>query len=60
VALVPQLGATFPPSGVHLTPLPMARRTRTAFRSGAAGHPAVAAFTAALRTALPAELDGPM
>ena len=53
VALVPRLGAVDRPPGVVLTELAMCRRTRTAFRSGAAAHPAVAAFTAALRTALP-------
>ena len=53
VALVPRLGAVDRPPGVTLTELAMCRRTRTAFRSGAAAHPAVAAFTAALRTALP-------
>ena len=53
VALVPRLGAVDRPAGVTLTELPICRRTRTAFRSGAAAHPAVAAFTAALRTALP-------
>ncbi|WP_371482222.1 LysR family transcriptional regulator [Kitasatospora sp. NBC_00315] len=56
VALVPRLGAVDPPPGVLLTELAMCRRTRTAFRSGAATHPAVAAFTAALRTTLPSAL----
>ncbi|MFI9272423.1 LysR family transcriptional regulator [Kitasatospora sp. NPDC052896] len=59
VALVPHLGATDPPPGVALTRLPTSRRTRTAFRAGAARHPAVAAFTTALRTVVPPELaDG--
>jgi DNA-binding transcriptional LysR family regulator len=48
VALVPQLATGGLPSGVRLLPLPTRRRTRVAFRSGAAGHPAVAAFIAAL------------
>ncbi|MDH6127185.1 LysR family transcriptional regulator [Kitasatospora sp. GP82] len=59
VALVPHLGTTagrYP--GVTLTRLPMYRRTRTAFRAGAGAHPAVAAFIAALHTAVPAELGG--
>ncbi|GAA4224616.1 DNA-binding transcriptional LysR family regulator [Streptosporangium album] len=53
VALVPELGAADPPAGVRLTELPMRRRTQIAFRRGAAAHPAVAAFTAALRSSLP-------
>lgn len=57
VALVPQLGAAAPPPGVTLTRVPISRRTRTAFRNGAAAHPAVTAFTTALRCALPAELE---
>ncbi|MER7007082.1 LysR family transcriptional regulator [Dactylosporangium sp. NPDC000555] len=44
VALVPELAATDVPGGVVLTPLPTRRRTRLAFRAGAAHHPAVAAF----------------
>ncbi|MFF5207241.1 LysR family transcriptional regulator [Streptosporangium sp. NPDC000396] len=53
VALVPELGAADPPCGVRLTELPMRRRTRIAFRRGAAAHPAIAAFTAALRSSIP-------
>ncbi|MEV0417390.1 LysR family transcriptional regulator [Streptosporangium canum] len=53
VALVPELGAADPPGGVRLTGLPMRRRTQIAFRRGASAHPAVAAFTAALRSSLP-------
>ncbi|WP_433239384.1 LysR substrate-binding domain-containing protein [Streptosporangium sp. CA-135522] len=53
VALVPELGAADPPGGVRLTELPMRRRTQIAFRRGAAAHPAVAAFTAALRSSIP-------
>ncbi|WP_033824724.1 LysR substrate-binding domain-containing protein [Kitasatospora sp. MBT63] len=63
VALVPQLGTLAPevraPGGpVALTRLPMYRRTRVAFRAGAGAHPAVAAFTTALRSALPPGLAG--
>ena len=56
VALVPQLGVVDPPDGTVLTKVPMCRRTRIAFRSGAGAHPAVAAITAALRSAVPDEL----
>ncbi|KJK59639.1 LysR family transcriptional regulator [Saccharothrix sp. ST-888] len=57
VALVPHLGVTAGAHpGVTLTRLPMYRRTRTAFRAGAGAHPAVAAFIAALHTAVPAGL----
>jgi DNA-binding transcriptional LysR family regulator len=56
VALVPQLGAVGPPPGVVLTRVPLARRTRIAYRRGAGAHPAVAAVTAALREAVPPEL----
>ncbi|GIE76865.1 LysR family transcriptional regulator [Actinoplanes philippinensis] len=48
VALVPQLATGGLPSGVRLLPLPTRRRTRVAFREGAAAHPAVRAFLAAL------------
>ncbi|MCX4695274.1 LysR family transcriptional regulator [Streptomyces sp. NBC_01408] len=59
VAVVPQLGLSgHEDLDVRLTRLPMARRTRIAFRSGAAAHPAVAAFGAALRAAVPSELAG--
>lgn len=59
VAVVPQLGvAGHPDPAVRLTRLPMERRTQVAFRSGAAAHPAVAAFTAALRECVPPELAG--
>ncbi|MEU6977377.1 MULTISPECIES: LysR substrate-binding domain-containing protein [unclassified Streptomyces] len=58
VAVVPQLGALAPPPGVRLTPLPVRRRTRIAFRGGAGPHPAVAALTRALRDSVPAVLDG--
>ncbi|MEE6260030.1 LysR family transcriptional regulator [Plantactinospora sonchi] len=56
VALVPQLGIVDPPADVHLTRLPIHRRTRIAHRRGAAIHPAVAAITDALRAAVPDHL----
>ncbi|WP_030719445.1 LysR family transcriptional regulator [Streptomyces sp. NRRL F-2580] len=57
VALVPQLGVTGPADpAVRLTRLPVRRRTALAFRSGAGAHPAVAAFGAALRAAVPPDL----
>ncbi|RSS83287.1 LysR family transcriptional regulator [Streptomyces sp. WAC06614] len=63
VAVVPQLGvdrsAGCEGSGVTLTRLPMQRRTKIAFRSGAGGHPAVAAFGVAVREAVPPELTPP-
>ncbi len=59
VAVVPQLGVTGPADpAVHLTRLLMQRRTNLAFRSGAGAHPAVAAFGAALRAAVPPDLAG--
>ncbi|MFZ3495298.1 LysR substrate-binding domain-containing protein [Streptomyces sp. 5.8] len=59
VAVVPQLGITgHADPAVALTRLVMERRTNVAFRSGAAAHPAVAAFSAVLRAALPPELSG--
>jgi DNA-binding transcriptional LysR family regulator len=51
VALVPQLATPQRPSGVRLIPLASRRRTRIAYRLGAAEHPAVTAFVAALRAA---------
>ncbi|GAA0287246.1 LysR family transcriptional regulator [Streptomyces polychromogenes] len=60
VAVVPQLGVTGPPgAGVALTRLDMERRTEIAFRSGAGTHPAVAAFAASLRAAVPPDLAVP-
>jgi DNA-binding transcriptional LysR family regulator len=56
VALVPQFGLVNPPPELVLTRLPMCRRTRIAFRSGAERHPAVDAITDALRAAVPEEL----
>ncbi|HTJ40243.1 MAG TPA: LysR family transcriptional regulator [Dactylosporangium sp.] len=52
VALVPELAAMDVPAGVVLTPLPTRRRTRLAFRAGAAAHPAVVAFADTLGIAL--------
>ncbi|MGW5400434.1 LysR substrate-binding domain-containing protein [Streptomyces sp. NPDC003952] len=58
-AVVPQLGITGQPDpAVVLTRLVMERRTNVAFRSGSAAHPAVAAFSTALRAALPPDLPG--
>ena len=51
VALVPGLALADRPAGVALTPLAARRRTQIAYRRGAAAHPAIAACTAALRTA---------
>lgn len=65
VALVPQLGTGRLPDGVRLLPLPARRRTRIAYRRGAAEHPAVAACIRAIRTAADddhlskARADGP-
>ncbi|SDS77934.1 LysR family transcriptional regulator [Actinoplanes derwentensis] len=53
VAMVPQLATGRLPAGVTLLPLPTRRRTRVAFRRGAASHPAVAAFL----STLPADRD---
>jgi DNA-binding transcriptional LysR family regulator len=55
VALVPELAADRPPPGVRLMPLPTRRRTRIAYRRGAAGHPVVAAFVTAIRAAASAQ-----
>jgi len=51
VALVPQLGAIDAPAGVVLTPLPIARRTRIAYRRGSRSQPAFAAVTDELHRA---------
>ncbi|WP_055480973.1 LysR family transcriptional regulator [Sphaerimonospora mesophila] len=56
VVVVPQLSALRPPSGTSLTSLPLRRRSAVAFRGGSAAHPAVDAFTTALREALPVGL----
>jgi DNA-binding transcriptional LysR family regulator len=57
VSLVPQLAATQPPAGVRLIPLATRRRTRIAYRRGAALHPAVAAFISAITTSAGAFLE---
>lgn len=51
VALVPELGIDGTHPNVTLTALPMRRATLAACRRGAARHPAVAAFVAAVRAA---------
>lgn len=51
VSVVPQLAAADAPAGVRLIPLPTRRRTRIAYRHGAAAHPAVTAFVTAIRDA---------
>lgn len=56
VALVPRLGAMRPPPGVVLTGLPLHRRSKVAYRSGAGDHPAVQAFIEALQVAIREEL----
>jgi DNA-binding transcriptional LysR family regulator len=48
VSLVPELAVDRPPDGVRLLALSLRRRTRIAYRQGAAGHPAVAAFVTAI------------
>ncbi|MFC4531421.1 LysR family transcriptional regulator [Sphaerisporangium dianthi] len=59
VALVPQLGIGRLPDGVRLLPLPARRRTRIAYRRGAAEHPAVAVCVHAIRTATESHLSKP-
>jgi DNA-binding transcriptional LysR family regulator len=49
VSLIPQLGVTGTPPGVSLTPVTARRRTSIACRKGTSRHPAIAAFTAAIR-----------
>ncbi|GAA4606928.1 DNA-binding transcriptional LysR family regulator [Actinoplanes octamycinicus] len=44
VSLVPELAAAAPPATVRLIALPLRRRTRIAFRRGAANHPAITAL----------------
>ncbi|GIG92934.1 LysR family transcriptional regulator [Plantactinospora endophytica] len=51
VSLIPQLAAAHPPAGVRLVPLTTRRRTRIAYRRGAAEHPATAAFVTAIQAA---------
>jgi DNA-binding transcriptional LysR family regulator len=52
VALIPELGAANPPPDVTLTKLPISRHTRIAFRAGAQQHPAIIAFTTAMKATL--------
>ncbi|WP_117208455.1 LysR family transcriptional regulator [Allorhizocola rhizosphaerae] len=54
VSLVPELATEHPPKGVRLTPLPVRRRTRIAYRQGGATHPAVVAFASAMRAVIDA------
>ncbi|HEX6871006.1 MAG TPA: LysR family transcriptional regulator [Micromonosporaceae bacterium] len=57
VSLVPHLAATQVPGNVRLMPLTARRRTRIAYRTGAAAHPAVAATVAAVRAVAGSYLD---
>jgi DNA-binding transcriptional LysR family regulator len=57
VAIVPQLAAVGPPDGVRLIPLDARRRTAVTYRQGAGGHPAIAAFVAAVRASTDAYLS---
>jgi DNA-binding transcriptional LysR family regulator len=52
VAFVPDLGAIAPPPTVVLTPLPIRRRTRLAYRRGNGAHPAICAARSALVAAV--------
>ncbi|WP_264029066.1 LysR family transcriptional regulator [Cellulosimicrobium sp. SH8] len=54
VALVPDLAAGNPPTGVVLTPLAIRRRTSLAYRRGSRSHPEVAAAREALHAAVAA------
>jgi DNA-binding transcriptional LysR family regulator len=49
VSLIPQLGVIDVPPEVTLTPLRARRRSSIAYRKGTAHHPAIAAFTEAIR-----------
>ena len=53
VALIPGLAAADPPAGVKLTRLGIHRRTRLAYRRGAAGHPAIRALVEAMEHSRP-------
>jgi DNA-binding transcriptional LysR family regulator len=57
VALVPELARADSPAGVVLTPLSARRRTLIACRAGTAGHPAIAACAAAIRSVASAHLQ---
>ena len=52
VSLVPQLGASGAPPSVTLTPLESRRHTEIAYRKGTRHHPAISAFTTAIRASL--------
>jgi len=60
VSVVPQLAVADPPIGVRLIPLATRRRTRIAYRRGAATHPAIAAFISAIRASTAAFLTSTM
>lgn len=49
VSLIPQLGLLDALPGVTLTPLASRRRSSIAYRNGTGHHPAIAAFTGAIR-----------
>ncbi|MFJ5730911.1 LysR family transcriptional regulator [Streptomyces paradoxus] len=49
---VPEMATEHAPEGVSLTRLPLFRRSKVAFRAGGGTHPAIAAFVAAVRTAV--------
>jgi DNA-binding transcriptional LysR family regulator len=62
-SVVPAMALPDGADGVRLEALPTRRRSRIAYRKGAAGHPAVAAFVAAIResgrcAAFPGRLEG--
>ncbi len=59
VAVVPELALADCPDGVALAALAARRRTLIACRSGGDAHPAVVAFTAAIRAAAAAYLSRP-
>ena len=57
VSLIPQLGLSGTPSGVALMPLAARRHSSIACRKGTRQHPAIAAFTAAIRESALAPYD---
>jgi len=57
VSLIPQLGLSGAPSGVAITPLAARRRSSIACRKGTRQHPAIAAFTEAIRESARAPCD---
>ena len=52
--LLPGLGASNPPPGVVLSPLPVQARVAVVHRRGAGAHPTIAAFKSAVRAAVDA------